>query len=105
LKKIGIETKMKHNILDEKIIETFIAYDSMNKDYLDFWEFSKLMRDLDIDTNKMSEKLYDLKFGKCGNIFLRPCKSCLCRSRRDAIIKDNIMNEKSKLNIEIHEYK
>jgi len=47
----------------------------MNKKYLDFWQFTNIMKELDIDTKYFADEIYDQKF---GNISKYIC--CLCKT-------------------------
>jgi len=64
--------------------------------YVDFWEFTAIMKDLDIDTKHMSALLYDQKFGCIARIFCCPCKS-LCKKIRNNTIKNALLLERCKL--------
>jgi len=72
----------------------------MKRNYLDFWQFMNIMRELDIDTKYLADKIYDKKFGNISKYICCICKIPF-RWYRNKTIKDNIITEKFNLDQDV----
>ena len=90
-----------HTITNEDLRKKFKEHDILERNCIDFWQFTNIIKDLDIDTKYMADKIYDQKFGKFSKCICYFCKNFPCRYWRNRNIKDNLIMEKGKLDQDI----
>ena len=74
----GIKTKsVRPNPITNSILYDKFKYsDILNRNYLDFWQFTGIMKELNIDTKFIADKFYNQRFGKISSWLC-----CLCKKR------------------------